>query len=108
MKFTCFCLLALAASTLAAWEDGDDGVDRPNGDMPGMPITMDKDAVPSDCAMMCVYHQSALCKAWVYLKPFCDGRVQPVCYLKAELSKQQYKECAVSQQPYYIQATKED
>lgn len=90
-----FSLLALASSTLGAWQDGDDGVDRPYGDLPGMPITMGNNDLPSDCAELCAA-KKAQCKGWSYLKPFCDGHVQALCFLKSELSPQKYNQCAVS------------
>ena len=91
---TYFYLLALVTSTLGQWS-GNNDVDRPYGDLPGMPITMDNDGQPSDCAKMCATHEAAQCKAWVYVKPFCDGQSRPLCYLKAQLMPQEYKQCRV-------------
>ena len=90
-------LLALVASTLGAWDSGHNGVDRPYGDLPGMPITMDKDGKPSDCARLCAFHESAQCKAWAYAIPFCDGMQEvPFCFLKAHVMPQEYNQCRVS------------
>ena len=89
-----FSFLTFASPILGAWQDGDDGVDRPYGDLPGMPIAMGNSDIASDCAQMCAT-KGAQCKGWAYLKPFCDGQVQPLCFLKAELNQQKYNQCAV-------------
>lgn len=85
------CLLAALAS--ADWMDGDDGIDRRNGDLPNMPINLKSGAAPRDCAQLCV--ASAECKGWAFCKENCSGSTTPQCFLKAQLQPQSYDSCRV-------------
>ena len=86
----CGFLLVLCAGVAAgSWLDGDDGVDRPYGDLPDMPITnMSCSAVARDCATLCAGCRQ--CVAWAFRKPDCSSRVTPLCYLKGTLMEQSY------------------
>ena len=92
----CTFLLVLCVGAAAdGWLDGDDGVDRPNGDLPNMPITnMSCSTAASACAALCA--DSSRCVAWAFRKPNCSSRVNPLCYLKGELMKQSYNSDIVS------------
>ena len=89
--------LALLGSLAAGdWADGDDGVDRPNGDLPGAPVVMQSSAAPRDCASLC--QADPQCVAWAYRKPDCSegGSAEPLCYLKASVTPQSANPCIVS------------
>lgn len=88
----------------AALSDGDDGVDRANGDIAGMPVALHANDKPSVCSKMCGTTPACVC--WAYTKPNCsgDGTV-PTCYLKDTISKQSLNDCRVSwtmQQLYHV------
>ncbi len=87
-------LILLAASASCLWLDGDDGVDRRNGDLPNMPVALNLSAQPSDCGRLCLAtHQ---CVAWAYGKPQCSGAgQQPMCWLKGAVTTQSYNLCRV-------------
>ena len=79
----------------AEWQNGNDGVDRPNGDLLSVPISMKAGATPSDCAQLC--YANTQCKAWAFSKPNCSGStVTAQCYLKAEVTQQSTDPCKVS------------
>ena len=88
-------LLALSVPRRASgdWLDGNDGVDRPNGDLPGMPVALKNGSAPRDCASLC--SQSAECKAWAFVKQNCGGSAQPQCFLKALIPPQAKLDCRV-------------
>lgn len=93
--FLCLCIcLGLLATGRADWEDGNDGVDRPYGDLPNQPTTMDASAQPKDCAALC--KANSACKAWAYIKANCQGPKVPLCYLKATINPQKRDTCIVS------------
>ena len=92
----CFHLLIFVVLALGSWQDGDDGVDRPLGDLAGMPIVLDTHAKPSDCAALCSSYKFTGCKGWVFFKGECGGEEEPSCRLKATLNKQKNNSCAVS------------
>ena len=59
------------------------GVDRPNGDEPGMPLTMfvsDADT----CSFIC--SSDPKCLAYAYINGGCHGADHPVCFLKATVT----------------------
>lgn len=88
-------ILVSSWSVQAAWENGDDGIDRPNGDLPKMPITLNNTSDPvSVCAKLC--QNNILCHAWAYCKPNCGGMKAPLCYLKANITSQSLNPCRVS------------
>lgn len=92
----CTFLVVLSAGVAAgSWLDGDDGVDRPYGDLPNMPITdMSCSAVASDCAALCA--GDSQCVAWAFRKPDCSAGENPLCYLKGKLMEQSYNPAVVS------------
>ena len=82
------------AISKSAWEDGNDGVDRTDGDLPNMPILMKTGSAPKDCAQLC--YSSSQCKAWVYHKPNCNGSsTDPQCCLKGSVTQQSANICRV-------------
>lgn len=91
-----FLLLIFVCPTLGAWQDGDDGVDRPLGDLLFRPIVLDTNAGPKDCAALCTSYKFGGCKGWVFFKRDCGGEMKPSCRLKAVLNKQKSNSCAVS------------
>lgn len=89
-----FLLFLSISCVLSAWEDGHDGVDRRNGDLPDMPITLNSTSPPSQCAKLC--DTKIECKAWAYCKMNCNGQQQaPLCYLKAQVTAQSLDPCRV-------------
>ena len=79
----------------AEWQDGNDGVDRRNGDLLSVPISLKAGATPRDCAQMC--YANTQCKAWTFSKPNCSGSaVTAQCYFKAEVTQQSRDLCKVS------------
>ena len=89
-----FFLSVCIAISKSAWEDGNDGVDRTDGDLPNMPISMKTGSAPKDCAQLC--YSSSQCKAWVYCKPNCSGSsTGPQCYLKGSVTQQSANKCRV-------------
>lgn len=91
--YLCACF-GLLTSVVADWEDGNDGVDRPNGDLPNQPIVLEASAQPKDCAGLCKANDA--CKAWAYLKANCEKPKVPWCYLKATITPQRRNTCIVS------------
>ena len=104
--------LLLCGGSEAAWSDGDDGVDRRNGDLPGYPIPLASGAAPSVCAAKCAAEEK--CQAWAYGKADCDtahgnndvgvhgkhrpGTVKdssPMCWLKGSITPQSLDKCRV-------------
>lgn len=99
-------LLFIGCTTVhGAWEDGNKGVDRPGGELPGMPITLN-DSRPQECAKLC--QKTDKCKAWSYSQPYCGSRnftQPPWCYLKGTVTRQRLDPCrvrAVLYGDYYI------
>ena len=90
----CFLFAVSLKVTESVWEDGDSGVDRPNGDLPNMPIALDASDPPSKCALLC--HNADKCEAWAYCVPNCGGQRGPVCYLKSSVTVQSLNPCRVS------------
>lgn len=77
------------------WADGNDGVDRMNGDLPNMPIPLKSGAAPKDCAQLC--YTGNQCKAWAFAKPNCNGSsATPQCFLKSQVTQQSADPCRVS------------
>jgi hypothetical protein len=88
-------LTSLPSSVQGGWEDGNNGTDRMNGDMAGMPITMNDTGQPSDCFKLC--QKEPQCKAWAYSKPNCSSQGKsPLCYLKSNITGQSLNPCRVS------------
>lgn len=85
--------LCLFGSCSADWLDGDVGVDRPNGDLPNMPIPFNSTEKASDCAKMCVAKDE--CVAWAYCIPNCGGSQTASCYLKQNVTSQTANPCRV-------------
>lgn len=86
-------VLCLIGSSRADWLDGDVGVDRPNGDLPNMPIPFKSNQNASDCAKMCMGNVE--CMAWAYCIPNCGGSEAASCYLKQNLTTQAANPCRV-------------
>lgn len=91
-------LILLTGFGDASWQNGDDNVDRPYGDLPGMPVVLNISQPASVCAEMC--QSNAQCVAWAYVKADCEGSSNPQCYLKAVVMKQMYNPCRVSSQSH--------
>ena len=90
-------LVAVCLSpSLADWADGNDGIDRMDGDLPNMPIWLKKDGAPKDCAQLC--YASGQCKAWAYAKAYCNDTnvTTPRCFLKEQVTPQSVNPCRVS------------
>ncbi|XP_065186897.1 uncharacterized protein LOC135817607 [Sycon ciliatum] len=97
-------LLFGAGASEGAWEDGDDGVDRRNGDLPGMPVKLEPGNKPSDCADMCVANEQ--CVSWAFGKANCTEEyitldwvrdsAAPMCWLKGQVTQQSADKCRVS------------
>ena len=96
-------LMLLALPGRARWLDGDDGVDRANGDLPGMPIDFTVLQPASDCAQLCL--NTTKCVAWAYVKGDCGGAGNPQCYMKATVTNQTYNPCRVSTNFYSTRET---
>ena len=88
--------IVFVPSTLADWQDGDDGVDRPLGDLSPRPIELNFEATPADCAALCTSYKFSGCKGWVFFKRDCGGQIKPTCRLKDTLNNQTNNSCAVS------------
>lgn len=72
------------------------GVDRPNSDLPGYPVTLQA-ANYSLCEAMC--NASAACLAWAYSIPSCGGDgAQAQCWLKGAFPATTSNACRVSGQ----------
>ncbi|XP_065833436.1 uncharacterized protein [Oscarella lobularis] len=92
-----FLLVFIRSFSSANFADGDNGVDRMYGDLPGMPVTLHSTDKPSVCAQMC--EKNAQCVCWAYCKANCSGgndNSKPLCYLKGTLMKQNANPCRVS------------
>ena len=85
--------LHFIGSCSADWLDGDVGVDRPNGDLPNMPISFNSTQKATDCAKMCMANSK--CVAWAYCVPNCGGSKAASCYLKQNLMPQTANPCRV-------------
>jgi len=85
--------LFLASCIRADWLDGDIGVDRPNGDLPNMPIPFEAKQTAADCAKICMNKTD--CLAWAYCTPNCGRDKQPSCYLKGNVTTQTPNPCRV-------------
>ena len=74
---------------------GNEGVTRLGGDKPNQPIALPPNANSTLCATTC--QQTAGCVGWSFFRANC-GAVgsAPVCYLKEQLNKLSYDECASS------------
>ena len=101
LKFVALTVFVAVCS--ADWQDGNDGVDRLNGDLLNMPISLKAGARPRDCAQLC--YANTQCKAWAFNKPNCNGSVTAECYLKAEITQQSTNPCKVSCIEYYHNVT---
>lgn len=88
------CFITVLSSTVALRVDGDDGVDRPFGDLPGMPIVLNLTQPVSACAQLC--QNDSRCASWAYSKAGCGGGTTPYCYLKGAIPEQSYNPCRVS------------
>ena len=86
-------LCALLAGVGASWMDGDDCVDRPKGDLPNMPISLQSTQPASVCASFC--QNNSQCAAWVYSKASCDSESTAYCSLKSTVPEQSYNPCKV-------------
>ena len=86
-------VLCLLSCVTCSWLDGDDGVDRPGGNLPEMAI-LNRTLSASACAQLC--ERNPLCLAWAYSKADCGGETSPHCNLKATVSEQAYNPCKVS------------
>ena len=60
MALGLICLLFLSVSVGADWLDGDQDVDRPYGDLTGMPVFLAANAAPRDCALRCQANSSCV------------------------------------------------
>jgi hypothetical protein len=87
-------LTVIVAVCSADWQDGNDGVDRLNGDLLNMPVSLKAGTSPRDCAQLC--YANVDCKAWTFSKPSCNGSVTAECYLKAEITQQSTNPCKVN------------
>lgn len=87
------CLALALVAVGADWQNGNDGVNRPGSDLPGIPVDLDVNSQPKDCAKMC--YDSPECKAWVFMKKNCTNTT-PRCYLKDSVPLQVRDPCAVS------------
>ena len=86
--------LCLLSCVTCSWLDGDDGVDRPEGNLPDMPIFLNRTQPASTCAQLC--KRNPHCLAWAYSKADCEREASPHCNLKATIPKQAYNPCRVS------------
>ena len=77
-----------------SWPNGNPGVDRPGGDLPGMPIFLDG-MVSSVAACYELCQSSPRCVAWSINSARCSEELIPACYLKAVVTKQALNSCAV-------------
>ena len=91
-------LLTVAASS---WIDGNDGVDRPGGDLADMPIFLKSTQLASVCAQLC--QNNSQCVAWSYSKADC--KETPYCNLKSKVSQQTYDPCKVCSYFYNIRSS---
>ena len=57
-------LTVFVAVCSADWQDGNDGVDRLNGDLLNMPISLKAGTTPRDCAQLC--YANTHCNAWAF------------------------------------------
>ena len=87
-------LLALLAPIQGDWLDGNDGVDRYGGNLPGTPTSMNSSSQPRDCALRC--RSNPACKAWVFVKGNCGSSKDPMCQQKGAINPQSRNPCVVS------------
>ena len=94
MKICCslwlaFVLCNCPEAAKDSWLDGNVGVDRPGGNLPGMPVLLDR---ARDCGSLCWSHSG--CMAWSFSNAGCsDGGSS--CYLKAIVMEQSFNACMV-------------
>ena len=101
-----FCALVFHVGS-ASLSDGDDGVDRMDGDIAGMPITLQANDKPSVCSKMCDSNPQCVC--WAYCKANCSGDPSaPLCYLKDKLMPQSLNPCRVDMQASQSMALSRD
>lgn len=93
--FSVALLLVAFIGAEASWEDGNDGTDRPGGDLTLTPMILNPTAVPRLCAQLCA--ATDLCVAWSFVKPGCEANVTeyPLCWLKGKLTSQVLNTCRV-------------
>ncbi len=65
-------------------------IDRAGADLPGMPITMDCGADPTDCAFLCAARSN--CRSWA--ASTCGGAQH--CWLKSGIPNERAAGCRVS------------
>lgn len=87
------CFITGLSGAAALWMDGDDGVDRPYGDLPDMPIVLNVTQPVHACARLC--QNDLQCMSWAFSKPDCGGETTPYCYLKDVIPEQSYNPCRV-------------
>ena len=94
LGFLCV-LVLLPVVTVARWQDGHDGVDRPGGNLDSSPHVMNKTSRPEDCAALC--SQTNNCVAWTFEKSNCDnvGNQSLMCWLKGRITSQVLAGCRV-------------
>ena len=94
LGFLCV-LVLLPVVTVARWQDGHDGVDRPGGDLDSSPHVMNKTSRPEDCAALC--SQTNNCVAWTFEKSNCGnvGNQSLMCWLKGRITSQVLAGCRV-------------
>jgi hypothetical protein len=70
------------------------GVDRPGGDMPGMPLPMNTYS-HWDCYSLCL--NTSGCVSWAFDVPLCGSSNQPpVCWLKSTVTNAVQNDCRIS------------
>eukprot|EP01111_Echinosteliopsis_oligospora_P016794 TRINITY_DN7093_c0_g1_i1.p1 TRINITY_DN7093_c0_g1~~TRINITY_DN7093_c0_g1_i1.p1 ORF type:complete len:716 (-),score=194.69 TRINITY_DN7093_c0_g1_i1:14-2161(-) len=84
----CVCFLVSTVVSI-----GDNGHDRPYGDLPGMPIFFNTNQNENDCASMC--DQNTQCKAWAYIPGNCSN-ADSQCFLKVEVPPVVPASCRIS------------
>lgn len=92
MHFTILCVCLSLHAVRAAWSMGDPGVDRPYGDLEGMPLVLSSDNA-TECWSSC--SSNAACAAWAFADSDCSGS-GPLCWLKAQIMPQQSHACRIS------------
>jgi hypothetical protein len=94
LGFPALLLCNVFEGTRGSWLDGDFGVDRPGGDLPGMPVSLDPGQSATDCGSLCWSHSH--CMAWSFSSAGCSGTDVSLCSLKARVTEQSYNPCTVS------------
>ena len=93
LGFPALLLCNVFEGTRGSWLDGDFGVDRPGGDLPGMPVSLDPGQSATDCGSLCWSHSH--CMAWSFSSAGCSGTDVSLCSLKARVTEQSYNPCTV-------------